>query len=148
MHECNLPERMLGPLLGHVFHLARARLDARLARYDVTPAQTHVLQYLACQDRPAPQCEVVSHLRVKPSTAAGILDRMAEKRLLQRTVSDTDGRRRLIELTAEGWQRQDHCQQAFEETEALMIRGLSEAEAVQLHALLHRVLNNLEEDRI
>ena len=36
----------IGPLLGHAAHLARERMDVRLARYDVTPAQTHVLLYL------------------------------------------------------------------------------------------------------
>lgn len=36
----------LGPLLGHAAHLTRERMDARLSRYDMTPAQTHTLLYL------------------------------------------------------------------------------------------------------
>ena len=71
----------IGPLLGHAAHLARERMDVRLARYDVTPAQTHVLLYLGEQSGPTPQRDVVEHLRVKPPTANGILDRLEEKKL-------------------------------------------------------------------
>ena len=74
----------LGPLLGHAAHLARERMDARLSRYDVTPAQTHTLLYLCGHGDCAPQRDVVAHLRVKPSTANGILDRMEEKGLIRR----------------------------------------------------------------
>ena len=71
----------LGPLLGHAAHLARERMDARMSRYDMTPAQTHTLLYLCDQGGSVPQREVVEHLRVKPSTVNGILDRMEEKGL-------------------------------------------------------------------
>ena len=40
----------LGPLLDHAAHLARERMDARMSRYDMPPAQTHTLLYL-CEDR-------------------------------------------------------------------------------------------------
>lgn len=137
----------LGPLLGHCSRLACERLDARLARYDVTPAQIQVLHYLYHHNNQAPQCDVTAHLKIKPSTANGILDRMEEKGLLRRSVSDTDARRRLITLTEKGMSRQETFRQIFVETEILMTAGLSEAEVTQLHTLLHRVMTNLEEDR-
>ena len=36
----------LGPTLGRAGHLCRERMDFRLSRYEVTPAQTHLLLYL------------------------------------------------------------------------------------------------------
>ena len=143
MQECTL----LGPMLGHCAHLARERMDARLTEYDVTPAQVHVLHYLYHTGGQAPQGEVTAHLRVKPSTANGILDRMEEKELVERSVSEADARRRWITLTEKGKALQECCRQVFLETEALMVRGLSEAEQEQLFALLLRILTNLEEDR-
>ena len=143
MHQ----NKLLGPLLGHCAHLARERLDARLAQYDVTPAQVHVLHYLYHNGNQAPQCEVTAHLKVKPSTANGILDRMAEKELLCRTISGTDARKRLITLTEKGKSQQAELRQKFDETEQVMTKGLSEEEVRQLHELLHRVMANLEEDR-
>ena len=53
----------LGPLLGHAAHLTRERMDARLSRYDMTPAQTHTLLYLCGHGDCAPQRDVVSHRR-------------------------------------------------------------------------------------
>ena len=141
------PEFWLGPLLGHCAHLARERLDARLAPYDVTPAQIHVLHYLYHHGNEAPQCDVTAHLKVKPSTANGILDRMEEKGLLRRTISAADARKRLVTLTEKGQSQQEMLRQKFEETEHLMVKGLSAEETRQLHALLHRVISNLEEDR-
>ena len=70
-----------------------------------------------------------------------------EKELLRRTVSDTDGRRRLIELTEKGRQLQEMCRRIFFETEALMMEGLSPQEQELLFDLLLRVAANLEEDR-
>ena len=142
MHE-NKP---LGPLLGYCAHLARERMDARLTPYDVTPAQIHVLHYLYHCGNEAPQCEVTAHLKVKPSTANGILDRMEEKNLLRRSISESDGRKRLITLTEKGAGLQEVLRQKFEETEQLMTQGFSEVETAQLHELLRRVMVNLEED--
>lgn len=139
--------KALGPLLGHCAHLGRERMDVRLTEYDVTPAQVHVLHYLYHAGNCAPQGEVTAHLRVKPSTANGILDRMEEKGLVERSVSETDARRRFITLTEKGNALQETCRQVFFETEALLTRGLSDAEQEQLFALLLRVYSNLEEDR-
>jgi len=143
MHDMN----PLGPLLGHCSHLACERLDARLAQYDVTPAQIRVLHYLYHHNDQAPQCDVTTHLKVKPSTANGILDRMEEKELLRRTVSKTDARKRLITLTEKGKEQQETFRKIFVETEMLMVAGLEEEEVEQLHTLLHRIMTNLEEDR-
>ena len=82
----------LGPLLGYATHLARERMDARLSRYDMTPSQTHTLLYLSSHGYTAPQRDVVEHLRVRPSTANGILDRMEEKGLIRRTADENDQR--------------------------------------------------------
>lgn len=143
MHDRNA----LGPLLGRCGHLARERMDARLAPYGVTPAQIHVLLYLHHHGGQAPQCEVTDHLRVKPSTAAGILDRMVEKELVERSVSGTDARRKHITLTEKGRAQQEVFHQVFRETEALLRGGLSPEEQETLLSLLKRVINNLEEDR-
>lgn len=139
--------RRLGPMLGRCAHLSRERMDARLSRYDVTPVQTHTLLYLHhCQGQ-ASQCEVVQHLQVKPSTANGILDRMEEKALLTRSVSSTDARRRQITLTEKGAKLQEELSQAFDETEALMMKGLTGEERECFFSCLERIIQNLEEDR-
>ena len=143
MHDRNA----LGPLLGRCGHLARERMDARLTPYGVTPAQIHVILYLRRNGGSAPQCDVTNHLKVKPSTAAGILDRMAEKGLVERSSSEEDARRKLITLTEKGMEQREVFRDVFRDTEELMTAGFTAEERETLLALLRRVAANLEEDR-
>ena len=137
----------LGPMLGRCAHLARSGMEARLSRYEVTPAQSHVLLYLFRHGGQAPQCQVTDFLKVKPSTANGILDRMVEKDLVVRSVSGSDARRRLITLTDKGRQKQARFERSFRESEAALVRGLTPQETEQFRSLLCRIIQNLEEDR-
>ncbi len=142
-----MEKRPMGPLLGHCAHLFRECLDARLAEYDVTPAQVHVLHYLYHNGNRASQSEVTVHLKVRPSTVNGILDRMEEKDLLRRSVSESDARKRMVTLTEKGLEKQQALRQKFEDAETVMKKGLSDTEEEQLRELLRRVMTNLEEDR-
>lgn len=137
----------LGPLLSHAAHLTRERMDARLSRYDVTPAQTHTLLYLCGHGDCAPQRDVVAHLRVKPSTANGILDRMEEKGLIRRAADENDQRQKRVMATEKGRRLREQVQAAFQDTEAVMFRSLRTDEVETLRALLCRIIENLEEDR-
>ena len=125
----------LGPLLGHATHLARERMDARLSRYDMTPSQTHTLLYLSSHGYTAPQRDVVEHLRVRPSTANGILDRMEEKGLIRRTADENDQRQKRVYGHGKGPGTEQYwCRAAFQEAEAAMVKGLrlEETEALRL----------------
>ena len=137
----------LGPMLGRCAHLARERMDARMSRFGMTPAQTHVLRYLRQNGGQMPQRELLENLKVKPSTVNGILDRMEEKGLVERSVSGTDARQRVVALTPAGRKREAEAKQSFLEAEALIARGLTEEETDTLRSLLERVIHNLEEDR-
>ena len=137
----------LGPALGRAAHLARARMDARMSRYEMTPTQSHVLMYLCFHGKQAPQCEVTAHLRVKPSTANGVLDRMVDKGLVERSVSGSDARRRLITITEKGLALQEQTQRSFQEVEAVIGRGLTAEELETFCFLLGRITQNLEEDQ-
>ena len=140
--------KALGPMLGCCAHMARERMDARMSRFGMTPAQTHILLHLHQSGGQLPQRELLDSLKVKPSTVNGILDRMEEKGLVERTVSGTDARQRLVALTLAGRKREEQVKQAFLEAEALIVRGLTKEETDTLRSLLERVIQNLEEDRM
>ena len=143
-----IPDRKrLGPMMGHVSHLAKACMDARVSRYDVTPAQAHVLLYLHCRGGQVEQGELTAFMRVKPSSMNGVLDRLEEKGFVQRSVSDSDARRRRIALTPKGADQQTLFQKSFLEVEAIMTRGFTPEEKTLLLTLLERTIQNLEEDR-
>lgn len=143
MHD----QKPLGPMLGQCAHLARERMDARMSRFGMTPSQTHVLLYLRRQGGQVSQGELTAHMRVKPSTVNGILDRLEEKGLVERTVSGTDARQRLVTLTSSGVERESQTKQCFQDAEALIARGMTTEETETLRRLLELVIHNLEEDR-
>ena len=135
----------LGPLLGHAAHLTRERMDARLSRYDVTPAQTHTLLYLCGHGDCAPQRDVVSHLRVKPSTANGILDRMEEKGLIRRAADENDQRQKEMEEDYVGLVKAGHTMAAHDLLQDFSDRTLSHALEVA-HDLENRLFTRLTAD--
>lgn len=141
------PQQGLGPLLGHVSQLAKACMEDRISCYDVTPVQSHVLLYLHFQGGQASQRELTGLRRVKPSTMNGVLDRLEEKGLVQRSISGDDARCRLVTLTPEGQRQQALFRQSFLDVEAAMTRGFTPEEKALLPALLERIIQNLEEDR-
>ena len=146
MHDHPDCSDRLGPTLGWAAQLARASMDARVSQYDVTPVQTHVLLQLHRSGGQADQRELTGLRRVKPSTMNGILDRLEEKGLVQRSVSGSDARRRLVTLTEKGAEQQARFQRCFLETEEAMVRGFTPAERETLMSLLERVITNLKED--
>lgn len=139
--------RALGPMLGRAGHLCRERMDHRLARYEMTHAQTHVLLCLQDHGGALDQRTVTDYLKVRPSTANGILDRLEEKGMVVRSVSGRDARRRLITMTEKGREELELFRDAFRDVESLMLRGISPEEAERFYALLERIIQNLEEDR-
>ena len=139
--------RSLGQALGCAAHLFRERADARMAGCGVTTLQAHVILLLSCCGGSLSQLELGRHLRVKPSTVNGIVDRMVERGLVERSADASDARRRRVALTQGGLMQLERCRQELLETERLMEKNLSPDELAQLHGLLGRVIQILEEDR-
>ena len=137
----------LGAMLGRAAHLSKACLEGKLTQYDLTQAQTHVLLYLHKNGGQTPQWDLTAFLKVRPSTANGILDRMVEKGLVTRSVSGSDARRRLITLTEKGQAQQALFARGFHAFEAQLIQGLTDEEVAVFRRLLGRIIQNLEEDQ-
>ena len=132
-----------GPLLGHCAHLAKEQMRSRMERFDMTPAQTHVLLYLH-ENGATTQTTLAEQMRVKVPTANGILDRMEEKGLLVRTVDGRDARRRLIRLTEKGEGLVEELRGQFILAESAILQGFDQAEQCQLKSFLQRIIKNLE----
>ena len=139
--------KSLGRSVACAAHLFRERADARMTKYDVTPLQAHVIFYLARQGGTSTQRALGEHLRVKPSTVNGIVDRMAERGLVERSADASDARRRLLTLTDSGQAQMHRLHREMRETERLVESAFTAEELLQFHSLLNRMIQNLEEDR-
>ena len=145
--SCMKKPELIGPLLGYCNHRAYQRMEQKLRRYGVTPIQCRSLTYLHRQPGPVTQKQLQQHLAVKPSTVNGILDRMEEKGIIRRTADKNDQRQKRVSATEKGRELKALVQNAFQDAEAAMARGLRPDEVEALRSLLGRVIENLEEDR-
>ena len=91
-----------GALFGYCDHQVHKLMGKLLKRYDVSPMQCRTLMYLHGTDGQVNQKTLERHLMVKPSTVNGIVDRLEEKGMVRRSVSEWDGRCRLLSLTEAG----------------------------------------------
>ena len=138
----------LGQMLNHCAHLTRQYMDQQLRAYQVTPVQSFALIYLHQQEgvSEVTQRDLERELRLKAPTVNGIVDRMAEKGLITRTTSRTDGRCRVLELSGKGREAVESFQTAARRSEELIRGELSDQEERLLRDMLSRLIVNLENE--
>ena len=135
-----------GPLFGYCDHQVQKLMDRKLRQYDVSPMQCRTLTYLHEAENPVNQKQLERYLMVKPSTVNGIVDRLEEKGMLRRTASPTDGRCRILALTAQGMQFYDKFTAIAREVNNCLEKGFSPEEVRLLISMLMRVADNLSEE--
>ena len=136
----------IGPLLGYCDHQMHRLMTRMLRQYDVSPMQCRTLTYLQEAEGEVNQRMLEEHLMVKPSTASGIVGRLEEKGLVRRQTSRSDGRCRILALTAQGMQFYDRFTAIVREVNDRLEKGFSPEEIRLLTALLLRVAENLSEE--
>ena len=135
-----------GPLFGYCDHQVQKLLDRRLRQYDVSPMQCRTLTYLHEAEGEVNQKQLERHLRVKPSTVNGIVDRLEEKGMVRRSVSEWDGRCRLLSLTEEGRRFHDDFQDVLRQVNDRLERGFSQEEKAVFTDFLLRAARNLADE--
>lgn len=135
-----------GALFGYCDHQVHKLMGKLLKRYDVSPMQCRTLMYLHGTDGQVNQKTLERYLMVKPSTVNGIVDRLEEKGMVTRTASRTDGRCRILALTAQGKQFYDRFTAIVHEVNDRLEKGFSPEEIRLLTSLLLRVAKNLSEE--
>lgn len=82
--------------------------------------------------------EIAEYVGTNVPAASRIIDRMAERDLLERRPSQSDRRAVQVSLTEKG-RSLDHLATFYEDVNERLLEGLSEAEAAVLFDLLERV---------
>jgi DNA-binding MarR family transcriptional regulator len=91
-------------LMGQVFMTNKPAMMAVCREFDLFPPQMMVLRTLT---EPKPMREVAKFLACDNSNLTGIIDRLEERDLVRRTVSEEDRRVKLLVLTEEGEKLRD-----------------------------------------
>ena len=86
-------------LLDFFFSKGRPRMLAMWREFDLMPPHQMVLALL---DEPRPMGELARHMHCDNSNMTGIVDRLAERGLVERRPAEHDRRVKLVALTSEG----------------------------------------------
>ena len=147
MKVCNAKNcSRFGPLMGYCDHQIHKLMDRKLRKLDLSPTQSRVLGFLYHADGEVNQRTLEQFLMVRPSTVNGIVSRLEEKGLITRTLSGTDGRCRILQLTDSGRNFHQTFADVAAQVEAQMAQGFSSEELAQLRRFLVRVADNLTDD--
>jgi MarR family transcriptional regulator, organic hydroperoxide resistance regulator len=124
-------------LMGELFFThARPRMLALGQEFELSPPQTIVLRLL---DEPKPMGALAQLMHCDNSNMTGLVDRLEERGLVERTQADGDRRVRLIALTDRGSEMRDELVRRMAEPPAPLTE-LSAADQRALTAILGRAL--------
>ena len=124
---------LVGELFFHHGRPAAMRAGADL---DLSPPQTIVLRFL---DEPRPMGALAQLMHCDNSNMTGIVDRLEERGLVERTAAENDRRVKLIALTDRGRELREELQRRIA-IPPDVITGLSDADQEALREILARAL--------
>jgi DNA-binding MarR family transcriptional regulator len=133
---------MLTELVG--YHLRRAQAAVfddfmrTMARDQATPGQFGVLMLIGSNPG-STQSAIAKALGVERSTMVAVIDRLQERGLVSREVSESDRRSNALRLTAEGAALTARLKKRVRDHERRIAAGLGEEEKQTLIDLLRRI---------
>jgi DNA-binding MarR family transcriptional regulator len=117
------------------------------AERDVTSVQLFVMKMLATEEVET-ATEVARRVHLSPSTVVGIIDRLEEKGLAERSRSSTDRRVVRIQLTESGLKVVENTPHPIEDLLANQRNGLGEDEERRIADGLEMLVALLDADRL
>ena len=118
------------------FELGRPKMMQANADLELSPPQSIVLRFL---DEARPMGALAQLMLCDNSNMTGIVDRLEERGLVERTAAENDRRVKLIALTDEGRELRAELERRMAEPPEV-ISSLSEADRVALRDILARAL--------
>lgn len=92
--------------------------------------------------------ELKDSLQLSQSTVAGIISRLDNKGILNKTVSTDDARKAILTLTPAGIELEDKLKDIAVQTQHALLEGMSEEEQAEFERLLEIALENMNRIRM
>ncbi len=131
----------------HLFLLTdrmhRRAIEANLSALGIHRSQHRLLLHLARCGGAASQKELADLLQISAAAVAVTVKKLEKNQLLRRTVSKEDSRCKGLVITPLGKEVLERSYQAFSETDAIMMRGISDEEQKNMIGLFLRMQENL-----
>lgn len=134
---------MAGHLIRRAQQMSTAQFHHHMARegIDITPFQYAALSAIKLNPG-VDQATVASWAAVDRATIGGVVDRLVEKKFVERNVSPKDRRARVLTLTDSGLEILQQIESVAITIQNDITKGLSGEEVETLIALLQRISQN------
>ena len=112
-------------------------------------AQGKILNYVLVESEAHSvyQKDLEREFGLRPSTVTEMLIALEQKKLIQRVSDEWDGRYKKIVFTEKARSMKDRIRQEVEETEHLLLQGITEQEKQEFLRIAGKMLQNLEAER-
>ena len=112
-------------------------------------AQGKILNYVLVESEAHSvyQKDLEREFGLRPSTVTEMLNALEQKKLIQRVSDEWDGRYKKIVFTEKARSMKDRIRQEVEETEHLVLQGITKQEKQESLCIAGKMLQNLEAER-
>lgn len=138
-----------GKMINRISNRLRRRSLKVQESIGISGAQGNILDYILVESvhRNVYQKEIEKEFGLRPSTATEALKLLEEKGLICRIPEEKDGRYKRIVFTQKARDVQTALRREIEESESVLLRGISVSEQRQFLEIAKKMLQNLDEGR-
>lgn len=138
-----------GKMINRISNRLRRRSLKVQESIGISGAQGNILDYILVESvhRNVYQKEIEKEFGLRPSTATEALKLLEEKGLICRIPEEKDGRYKRIVFTQKARDVQTALRREIEESESVLLRGISVSEQRQFLEIAKKMLQNLDDGR-
>ena len=138
-----------GKMINRISNRLRRRSLKVQESIGISGAQGNILDYILVESvhRNVYQKEIEKEFGLRPSTATEALKLLEEKGLICRIPEEKDGRYKRIVFTQKARDVQTALRREIEESESVLLRGISVSEQRQFLEIAKNMLQNLDDGR-
>ena len=138
-----------GKMINRISNRLRRRSLKVQESIGISGAQGNILDYILVESvhRNVYQKEIEKEFGLRPSTATEALKLLEEKGLICRIPEEKDGRYKRIVFTQKARDVQTALRREIEESESVLLHGISVSEQRQFLEIAKKMLQNLDDGR-
>ena len=135
-----------GKKINQISNRLRRRSRAIQETIEISGAQGNILNYILVesQNRSVYQKDIEEEFGLRPSTATEALKSLEKNELIRREPDPEDGRYKKIVFTEKAEQIEVVLRSEIEESEAILLRGVTEKEQQEFLRIAEKMLQNLD----
>ncbi len=137
-----------GKIINQISNRLRSRSQVVHTQLGIGSAQGKLLNYVLVESvhHPVYQKDLENEFGLRASTITEMLNALERKELISRIADEQDGRYKKIVFTEKALVMKDLIRQEVEETESLLLQGISPEEEREFMRIARKMLENLDQE--